>query len=1193
MSFVHLVCRTHYSFLDGVMSPEEMIEKASSLGQSHIAITDNANLCGMLNAKKAAEKHGIGLVYGVQIWVGKPEKKKEPEQLGLFGRPEEGPSELWPDYKLILLVQSEEGFRNASKLISIAHKQRRYAPLIKAEQIRGNEAGIIAIASMEYAPEKEDVRELKSIFKKNLFIEIYDHGEPNDEEKIEHALAIHRSCRVDLVASNNCAYAEPEQSPLLSIMRSIASGHSSTSSNAPIRHETDQAYVKSIDAIPMSIRRFEDAVHNTVKIASSCDYTPKTGLTLLPNTLPPTREREEGWRWLLDTFPPPKSYAGKATHEPEKTKRLPIVDAYFCWYCRTGLDVRIETEESLQFATKEEYRQRLDNEIDIILDMGFSAYHLIVTEFINWAKDNGIPVGPGRGSAAGAVVCWSMRITDVNPMQFDLMFERYLNPERISMPDIDVDFAQNGRERVIEHVRTKYGDDCVCQILTIGAMKAKAALKDAARSIGVGFNEANHWSSYIEDGPKAKLESAIEDSEQIQSLMTVDPKFKRAMSIARNIEGKPRQTGVHAAGVIITSQPIMQIIPCHAYKDKSGWKTTTGLEMGPSENMGLVKFDFLGLKTLDIIELALDSIEERTGHRPTISKTDFTDEAVYELLAKGDSLGLFQVESKGMRALLLDMVPDQMEDIVAISALYRPGPLGSGMVTQYVECKHGRQEPNYPHPLLEKVLKPTHGVFVFQEQVMAAAQVLAGFTLGQADMLRRAMGKKKQAEMDKQRAKFIDGCKKTNGIDEEESEKIFNLIDHFAGYGFNRSHSASYGMITYTTAWLKAHYRADLMAAAMTLEAADRAKLSSYILDCARADIHVVSPDINRSVSSFSVEKHPDNPAKHQIRYGMKAIKGVAGESLSTILEERTRNGAYRTYEDFIRRVRPNKKTLVALICSGALDEIISTNRFETWWNVVQKARKHQDESLFEQEDRFIGMDESEQKETFEEKPPEWTLEKRLAKEHEVLGCWLSGHPLDRFIDIERRISNQQTSEIIDLKRGESATLSGVIIDVHRSKSRRGDDMAFFTISDRNGSCRVICPDTSYSANKRSIKKGRCVIIKGTKDRDGHEGTLRIHSVQPMEEKRRTITDLLQIELKAQDLNDKTLGQIKALLEERRVSKREQKFRMYPKIKYIVHISEAVTAEIWTDDYRYDVDQTIYDKIESLTGRANALSSPM
>lgn len=1182
MQFIHLNCRSHYSFLDSTMSPEEIVNKAASLGHKAVAITDTANLCGMLQFKAAAKDAGIKAIYGVQLWIGEEERTKEPEQLGLFAKEQTNEAErmIWPSYKIILLIKNKDGFLNVCKMVSIAHKQRCYAPTLSIDQI--NPDGLICIASMEHGPTAEQLQLIQEKFGKDAFLEIYDHGEHEDFEKIQKTVS--KSKKIQIVATNNCAYVEPAKSPLLSAMRSIRSGYPMTDPRAPIAHQTDQAWMKSIEEMPPTVTRFSVAVENTIKIAEACNFDPETGKTLLPNTVPPKGEREEMWDWLLNAFPPPRIFEGKDTSEPDETTGSDIVESYFAWYCKTGLEVRLE-EDALQYGSREEYRTRLQTEIDIILEMGFPAYHLIVTEFINWAKDNGIPVGPGRGSAAGAVVCWAMRITDVNPLQFNLMFERYLNPERISMPDIDVDFAQDGREQVINHVRKKYGDECVCQILTVGRMKAKAALKDCARVIGVGFTEANLWSDYIEDGPKASLGTALENSSALKALRASDPKFSHAISLALELEGKPRQTGVHAAGVIITSDPISDLIPCHAYKDKASdtWKTTTGLEMGPSESMGLVKFDFLGLKTLDIIKTTLDSVEERTGQRPDLPQTKFDDPAVFDLLAKGDSLGLFQVESKGMQALLRDMKTDSMEDIVAISALYRPGPLGSGMVTQYVEVKHGREEAQYPHPLLERVLETTHGVFVFQEQVMAAAQVLAGFTLGQADMLRRAMGKKKQKEMDKQRKKFIEGCKEENDIDPEESERIFNLIDHFAGYGFNRSHSASYGVITYQTAWLKAHFRADLMAAAMTLEAANREKLSSYIIDCKQADIPVLRPDINRSIDRFSVEEHPRNIAQFAIRYGLASIKGVAGQALEKILSERSESGEYKTLEEFIKRTQCNRRTLVALICAGAMDEIVSS-RFSAIESVRGKEKDNKEAPL--------SLWKGEEEEEAEEPIAAWSFEERLKQEHTVLGCWITAHPLDRFKDIESRMKTQETTDVPGLKRGQSALIAGTIVDVHRKKSRRGDEMAFFTISDRQGNCRVVIPDTYYGQYKRSIKKGKCVIIRGTKDRDGHEGTLRIHSVQTMETKRRQVTELLQLELSSAELNDSTLQHIKSILMECRVPKSDENYRMYPKVKFIVHVSEEASMEIWPNESRYDVNQDTYDKIEQITGREDALSSP-
>lgn len=1470
MDFVHLHAKTHYSFLDGTMSPKELVNRAKSQGFSTIAITDSGNMCGMLEAYNAGKEAAIKVIYGIELWIGERRRKEKslPVQMGLFGsRDDEGEEgDLSPAYMVVLLIEDESGYTNICQILSLAHEQMHYAPVISIDQLEPRGRGIHCIIPQRFGPIHlsrnpiASIGRLEAIFGEKISIEIFDDGS-GAEEAIAKGKETSSKTGIPLLVTNPCHYATPEDAPLLSTMRAIKSGYRPLDESSPIHLGTDQLYLKSAEEMLDLFPDMPHAIARSAQIAESCTFTPDVGHVYLPNTTPPgDLEQDRQWEWLLGAFPPPSVF-GDVTSRPDVEPGWTLTETYFAWFCRTGLHIRLQEEPYCeQFGSPREYRERLEMEISVIRDMGFTAYHLIVMEFINWAKDNGVAVGPGRGSAAGAVVCWAMRITDVNPLQFNLMFERYLNTERISMPDIDVDFAQDGRERVIDHVRQKYGEDCVCQILTIGTMKAKGALKDCARSLNIHFTEADQWSKHIAEGPKTKLKEAIAESPYLTALKA-DPKFGRALELALRLEGKPRQTGIHAAGVIITSDPIANLIPMHTTPDeKTGERhATTGMEMGASEKMGLVKFDFLGLKTLDIIEAALDSIEQRELQRPSPIQPDFADKGVFELLQRGDSLGLFQVESDGMRRLLISMVPDHMEDIVAISALYRPGPLGSGMVTQYVEVKHGREKPQYPHPLLEEVLGPTHGVFVYQEQVMAAARVLAGFTLGEADLLRRAMGKKKQEEMDKQRAKFTSGCRSANNIPEDESSKIFDLIDHFAGYGFNKclsgktlvlragangecspevsleelynaqqsktpwgkkirggrlhiaqmhpdgrvrtgqlkkvhytgkketfqittsggkkifatkdhrlltpngyrkicemkamethvicmsdvevrqkkgysyhakgktysesnpgkkgvpngnenpgwidgrtvffecakeqvqrrspekcekcntsfenpgphdlefahilsledcdgdyssyhnetnilmlcnschkkfdyrkgerkkrwtkgrathaelvvsivsngledtfdvemkdpyhnfiandivshnSHSASYGVITYATAWLKAHYRADLMAAAMTLEASNREKLKGYVNDCKRASIPILLPSINKSKARFSVERNPEDRTRFAIRYGIGAIKGIGDSALDKILKEREKE-PFASLSDLIRRASPNKTVLKALACSGALDEFFES-RFMAWKSVSEEPSG---------EDLQGSLIEEGEAETGQAKARAWILDDKLEQEEQTLGCWLSGHPLDRFRDVEEKLTAHSLGEIPDLPAKHSVTIVGAIVKIEKRKTKRGDPLMLFSISDRSGSSDFVIPELIYQSIRRRISKGTCIQIRATKEGEGPEGRVRVHSVELLIDMRKKMTKVLHLHLSKSDLGDNTLSKLKRALSSH-VSNDKMDFSA-PRLRMIVHLSKEISANVTLPrDPSFEISQDLFDEIERILGRPDALRSP-
>jgi len=1187
MSFVHLHARTHYSFLDGAMSPAELVDAAVVHGMDTVAMTDAANLCGLVEFYKAAKAKDIKPVFGSEVWIGHDQTTPVENAEPLL--------EFVPHHHLLLLVENAAGYRNLSELLTVAHRQRHYTPLLRLEQLLAHTEGLICLSSGPDGPllrldDPKELHERLNILKEafgdnNLYLELMDWGIEVHEQHNVMARKMSAELDIPLVATNSCRYAKAEDTVLYSVLRGIGLGLGAHTQDPAHIHDTDQASLKS--EAEMLLLFEPEVVHRSSQIGARCTYAPELGGTYLPNSSPPDGERAEQWAWLLDWFPLPRAFGNPDTSAPvgPSPDGWDLVDTYFAWYARIGLEIRLAEESSLLFGTAEEYREALEMELGVIQRMKFPTYHLIVAEFTNWAKDNGIAVGPGRGSAAGSVVVWSLQITDINPLQWGLMFERYLNPKRISMPDIDMDFEQERREDVIGHVREKYGNDCVAQILTIGTMKAKAALKDAARACFVHPLDADKWSKQIEEGPKVKLKPSIQNSEVLSAMYKGSPTFRTAADLALLIEGRPRQTGVHAAGVIITSRPIKEFVPLH-FENGSAM---TGLEMNAAENMGLVKFDFLGLKTLDIIEEACNSIEARTGVRPQTTQPLFDDEGVYELITAGNTLGLFQVESHGMQNLVRRMKPDSMEDLIAILALYRPGPLGSGMVDQYIECKHGRMKVVYPHERLTDVLKPTHGVIVYQEQVMKAAQALAGYDLAAADLLRRAMGKKKQKEMDKQRKLFIDGCA-TNHIPAADATRIFNLIDHFAGYGFNKSHSASYAVVTYQTAYLKAHFRADLMAAAMTFEQSNREKLVLYVYDTLHSGIAVLGPDINASQRRFSAIVPETGP--HAIRFGLEAVKGIGGAALDNILEARQR-GPFISLADLQKRTTANKTVLKALIYSGALDSI-EPERFETWWTVDKpkiKSTLRKKESpnqllLFgggktagEQAEEDLAAKEA------QVKPSRWTHAQRLDLEAGALGCWLSGHPLDRFSDVEQRSKTIKTTDLGEKRHEKTVTLIGVITKIHKIKTRHGDDMIFFTLADRYGVTEVVLRPLIWEKFKSIVIKNECVEVRGKVNKQ----TVVVDDVLPLAIKRTNMASQLELVLNVEELTNDLVGKIKTLLDNYIVGQKRRGCRL----RILVELEEKTLLKITLPtDPIIEPDQELFDEIEILTGRPSALRIP-
>lgn len=760
--FVHLHSHSYYSFLQATASPKAMVGAAKAAGFEALALTDSANTCGVVEAFEAAEKEKCKLVVGVEIWT-------------IDGESADGPA---PGVQLVLLVRDHGGWKNLCRLLTTAHRQRNYTPRIRLDQLKEHREGLHVLTGSRFGLFREDERAkerlltlVEAVGKDSLDVEVCDLGFDEDGPRNDLAISLAKELSLPVLATNDVRYLRAEDCGLLEAMGVIATADLALSRLASA---TDQATLKTEAGMAeLFPRPFLD---RTAEVAALCSFVLPRGKPMLPRV-----SEDETIADIMARFPAPKGF-------PTPPKRLPgkgkPVDRWFRWLTREGLKIRLREEpHALNFWTEEEYFRQLEFECGVIEEMDYVVYHLIVSEFTNWAKDNDVAVGPGRGSAAGSVAVWALRITDVNPRQFGLFFERFLNPERRGLPDIDMDFEQEGRERVVAHVREKYGEACVGQILTIGKMKAKAALKDAARVCDVHFEESNRWSRLVPEGPKVKLKDSL-DFGYLGAMRIGSPLFRRVSDLALLLEGKPRQQGVHAAGVIIASDPLTDFCPMHYVPEDA--LTCTGVDMEASEKIGLVKFDFLGLKTLDVIKRAVASVVARTGSVPATVDPLFDDPAVFEMLRKADTEGIFQLDTPGMTRLIKRLQPTSFEDVICMLALYRPGPLKSGMVDSWVERRHGREKIESIHPLLDALLAPTYGLMVYQEQAISTARILAGFSLGNADLLRRAIGKKKADEMAAQRSAFVQGCRETNGIDEKEATRIFNLIDYFSGYSFNK-----------------------------------------------------------------------------------------------------------------------------------------------------------------------------------------------------------------------------------------------------------------------------------------------------------------------------------------------------------------------------------------------------------------------
>ncbi len=1087
-SFVHLHVHSHYSLLDSTVKLPALAKKVAALGMSAVAVTDHGNLFNCIELQKVAGGNDITPIFGVEVYV----------------VPDRHAAQLRP-CNLVLLAESLEGYRNLTRLVSHSWRQgldRNKRPLCDYDMLRAHSEGVIALsgdlggevaqALLRDQPDEAEKAALRlsEIFgEQNVYLQVERlEGLPETFDVCSMVVALGERLDLPVVATNNVHYLAPEDFKAHAILTCIG-----------MEKRIDQEVLDKIPTKALCLKSpaemvelFEDlpeAIAATVEIAERCKVVIPTGTYFLPN------------------FPTP----------PEHTE-----DSFLRELSRQGLKRRIAEAGQIGLTIDETaYRERLDFELQVIIDMGFPGYFLIVQDFINWAKENGIPVGPGRGSGAGSLVAYSLRITDIDPIPYGLLFERFLNPERVSMPDFDIDFCQDRRGEVIRYVTDKYGADNVGQIVTFGQLKAKAVIKDVARVLNLPFTESDKISKLIPNKPGTRLQDAFAAEPKMQALVIESEINRFLYSVSLSLEGNNRNTGVHAAGVVIGQGALWEYVPVLATDTGD---LVTQYAKNEVEDAGLVKFDFLGLKTLTLIEKAVELVNHA---RPADDPLDFraipmSDPKVYELLGQGDTIGVFQLESSGFQRLMRQLKPDCFEDIVSAVAIYRPGPLGSGMVEDYIRRKNGMAPVEYPHPSVEGILRETYGVIVYQEQVMQIAQVMANYTLGGADMLRRAMGKKKPSEMEKQRALFASGAAE-NGIDAALAKSVFDLMEYFAGYGFNKSHSAAYAVITFQTAYLKAHYPTQFYAASMTIDASSTPKVVRYIVDARSRGIPVLPPDVAQSQYSFSVDGQA-------IRFGFGAIKGVGESPIDAILEAR-KDGPFTSIFDFCERVdyrRVNKRVLEALISCGAFDSthpeykagaepsLIQVGRWrasmaEVLDSAVERGQGHQRDKASGQSSLF-GMLEAGAPAGKLPKVRPWDPRDVLAREKAVLGFYVSGHPLDRYRDEIRRLSTA-TSNLDGYERGDSVRLGAVISTRREHVLKNGGRMAFLTLEDHFGEIEALVFKKVYpdlvelcESDEPMLVSGE-VLVDDDEDGDGRSYKIAVNSLVPLAEARsRSVT---------------------------------------------------------------------------------------
>ncbi len=1054
-SFVHLHNHTEYSLLDGAQPVGKLVARARELGMPAVAMTDHGNLHGAVKFYQAAHKAGVKPILGCEVYVA-PQSR--------FDRTPGGPGRK-PYFHLTLLAATPTGFANLTRLSTLGFLEGYYyRPRVDRELLREHAEGIIALSGClaaevpTYLRQRDLVRarealdELVSIFgRENVYLELQDQGIPEEKLVNEGLVKLHEETGLPLVATNDTHFLRRQDHAAHDVLVCIGTGKKRE--DADRLHYTTEHYFKSAEEMAECFAWRPDALENTLEVAERCNVTLDLGRTLVPD------------------FPVP----------PGET-----LESVFRSEVRRGFESRRSSWRKAEAAgllrhSLEEYERRLAWELDTIVQMGFAGYFLVTWDFIRHAREQGIPVGPGRGSAAGSLAAFCLRITDIDPLQYDLLFERFLNPERISMPDIDIDFCFRRREEVIDYVRAKYGRENVAQIITFGTMAAKAAIRDAARVLGFPYADADRIAKLVPDGVGTRLEESIRDVPGLRALHEGGGKEQELLDIALGLEGLSRHASTHAAGVVITPRPVVEFAPLSTQSNRD--EITTQWAKDEIEAVGLLKMDFLGLKTLTLIADCLELIRKAGRTPPDIDHLPLDDPKTYELFRGAHTAGVFQFESSGMRDILRRLQPERFDDLIALNALYRPGPLGAGMIDDYIQRRHGRVKVAYPHPLLEPILKPTYGVMVYQEQVMQCASVLGGYTLGQADQLRRAMGKKKREAMESERESFIQGAA-AKGVKTDDAGHVFDLMQHFAGYGFNKSHSAAYALVAYQTAYLKAHEPVAFMAALLTTEKDNTDKLVEYLGECREMEIPVLPPDVNRSGRYFEVEGT-------SVRFGMAAVRGVGEGTVDAIVEARGRVGSFSGLDEIClevdRRVL-NRRSLEALIKAGALDGLGERSRLFAGIDAameraarVAAARSTGQHSLFGGDEPLAPVA------SVLPDVPAWADRDRLAGEKEALGFYLSGHPLDA---LRERLEEVATHTVSALRGGGEVTVGGLVAGLKRKRTSKGDWMATFHLEDMTGSVEVVVFPKLYRDVGESLADDLAMVVRGRADAE--EGPVRL-----------------------------------------------------------------------------------------------------
>jgi DNA polymerase-3 subunit alpha len=1056
-SFVHLHVHSEYSLLQSTARILPLVRRAKEMGMDALAITDSMAMYGVIPFYKACKEEGIKPILGARLQVA-----DLPED-GEWSRDEKG-------YTLVLLAKNIEGYRNIMRLLSQAHLESRYNPLLAKEKLRGQTRGIIALSGAqegeigallhtgEIERAVEIAKEYAGLFDdQSFFLEIQDHL--LEEQKIinQRTVDVSRMTNIPLVATNNVRYLQEEDAEVFDVLLCIGEGKTVDDTERTV-FKTREYYLKNEEEMNELFIFLPEAIHNTIRIAQQCNVELPLGDSILPR------------------FPLPEGQTA---------------DRYLQKVCEEGLVLRYGPHAD------ETIRKRLDYELGVISRMGFSDYFLIVWDFIRYARERGITVGPGRGSAAGSLVAYVLQITNIDPVKYKLLFERFLNPERVSMPDIDIDFSYERRDEVIDYVVRKYGMDHVAQIITFGTMAARAAVRDVGRALDLPLSTVDRIAKMIPAEPGITLERALKKNKALRQFVEESPQAEKLMKLARAVEGLPRHASTHAAGVVISRDPLTDYVPLQQGHDGHA---LTQYAMETLEDVGLLKMDFLGLKNLTLLEHTIRLVREQEGIELNLAALPLDDERTYRMLAEADTAGIFQLESSGMRHVLREVKPSTFEDIVAVLALFRPGPME--FIPDFAAAKHGKKSVTYLHPVLEPILKDTYGFILYQEQIMQIASTVAGFTLGEADILRRAVSKKKRELLQEQREKFVAGALE-QGYDEELGNRLYDMIVRFADYGFNRSHSAAYAMIAYHMAYVKANHPVAFLTALLSMAQGSIEKVAEYVEECKRRSIPVLGPDINYSAVDFTIEDG-------NIRFGLAAIKNVGVQAIRRILEEREKR-PFTDFPDFCLRVDQrvcNRRVLEALIRSGAMDGLYSNRAalLASLDEVVDWAQRTRRQSEDGQIDFLTEGQEKAKTPHVAREIADFEPKEKLLQEKELLGLYLSGHPLDEYQDVCRYFDFLPLSQLREKKDKQQVRIAGMVSGIRSITTRNGQPMAFVQFEDQTSRVEVVIFPGVYNRVLSRLEKGKLLAIEGRVNFQGEEVKCAANRIKELSELKKAMT---------------------------------------------------------------------------------------